>query len=298
MSPPTTDQECDLPNERTAPAVPLFETRPTRSGSPLLRTAVRALPVVVLPFAVLAVAACQEAHPAPRAGCAAEPPAPTGGAHAPAPEPVGTDALGKIGLRRASFREDLAAAQGDGPRHVVVREAAHYLEGVLINVVLPRWNGTPWSFSGTSTTPGTGTIACGYFVSTTLEEAGLRVERRRLAQQAAEDIILTLAPPGAVSRFSDVPVEKFGAAVAAKGDGLYVVGLDNHVGFLIVRSGEVLFHHSSYVGSTAVVREKAVESPPLVQSRYRVVGKLFTEDTLVEAWIRGTPVPTRVRGGG
>lgn len=100
------------------------------------------------------------------------------------------------------------------------------------------------------------------------------------------------------TRFSDVPVEKFTAAVAAKGDGLYVVGLDNHVGFLIVRSGEVLFHHSSYVGSVTVVREKAVESPPLVQSRYRVVGKLFTEDALVEAWIRGTPVPTKVRGGG
>ncbi len=79
---------------------------------------------------------------------------------------------------------------------------------------------------------------------------------------------------------------------------LYVVGLDNHVDFLIVRSGEVLFHHSSYVGSTAVVREKAVESPPLAQSRYRVIGKLFTEDALVEAWIRGTLVPTKVRGGG
>lgn len=279
-------------------SVPLSESRRARSWSALLRASMAFVPVVVLPFTVLGVGACQEARPSPRAGCTAEPGAEVGRAPASPTASVGTDPLGTIAVRRSSFREALAAAQGDGARHAVVREAAHTLEDALIDVVLPRWNGTPWSFSGTSTKPGTGSIACGYFVSTTLEEAGLRVDRRRLAQQAAEDIILTLTPPGAVMRFSDVPVTKFTAAVAAKGDGLYVVGLDNHVGFLIVRRGEVLFHHSSYVGSTAVVREKAVESPPLVQSRYRVVGKLFTEDALVEAWIRGTSVPTKVRGGG
>ena len=53
----------------------------------------------------------------------------------------------------------------------------------------PAWNGTPWSFSGTAAAPGRAPIACGYFVSTALEHAGLAVERRRLAQQAAEHIV-------------------------------------------------------------------------------------------------------------
>lgn len=236
------------------------------------------------------MSACNGANPSPR-GC---------GVTQPPPEPSSSvassaDALAEIAARRARYRDALSSAQTDAARRGVVREAARYLEEVLIDVVLPRWDGTPWSFSGTSTTPRTGSIACGYFVSTTLKEAGLRVERARLAQQAAEDIIRTLAPPEAILRFSDVPVEKFTAAVATRGEGLYVVGLDNHVGFLIARSGKVLFHHSSYVGSTAVVREDAATSSPLAESRYRVIGKLFTVDDLVEAWIQGTPIPTKVR---
>jgi hypothetical protein len=161
--------------------------------------------------------------------------------------------------------------------------------------VLPRWDGTPWEFSGTSRVPGEGSIACGYFVSTTLQEAGLRVERARLAQQPSEDIIKTLAPPEAIARFSNAPIEKFVAAVASRGDGLYVVGLDIHVGFLIVRGGQVFFHHASYVGPAKVVRERASESSPLVDSKYRVIGKLFTDDSLIDAWLRGSPVGTKVR---
>lgn len=53
------------------------------------------------------------------------------------------------------------------------------------------------------------------------------------------------------------------------------------------RSGKVLFHHASYVGPAVVVREEAKVSSPLVESKYRVVGKLFTDDALVEAWISG-----------
>jgi hypothetical protein len=238
----------------------------------------------LLPALSVLLAACQNAPPAPRAHAAT-----------PAAAPSRIDALGEIAARRMSFRRALLSARSDAGRREVLREAALYLEGALVDAVLPRWDGTPWSFSGTSKTPGAGSIACGYFVSTTLEEAGLRVERARLAQQAAEDIIKTLAPLEAITRFSDVPMEKFQAAVAARGDGLYVVGLDVHVGYLIVRSGRVLFHHSSYVGPTTVVREEAAASSPLTQSRYRVVGKLFTDDRLIDAWIRDTPIPTKVR---
>ncbi|MEZ4297102.1 MAG: hypothetical protein R3B70_19205 [Polyangiaceae bacterium] len=239
----------------------------------------------------LALAGCEGARSSPRGNSVTERPA----EQPRATTTQGADALRQVEARRAQYREALSAAPSGAARHRVVREAARYLEDLLIDAVLPRWDGTPWSFSGTSTTPRTGSIACGYFVSTTLKEAGIRVERARLAQQASEDIIKTLAPSEAIQRFSDVPVEKFTAAVAARGDGLYVVGLDNHVGFLIARGGKVLFHHSSYVGATAVVREEAATSSPLAESRYRVIGKLFTEDALVEAWIQGTPVPTKVR---
>lgn len=244
-------------------------------------------------FFSLTLCACEAAHPPARNCDLTRTPARS--ANVGPSSRSSDDPLAEIAARRASFHEGLSSAQSDAARHGVVREAAHYLEEALIDVVLPRWDGTPWAFSGTSTTPRTGSIACGYFVTTALEEAGLRVERRRLAQQASEIIVTSLVPPEAIERFSNVPVEDFTARVAKKGRGLYVVGLDNHVGFLIVRSGKVLFHHSSYVGPIAVVREEATASSPLRDSKYRVVGKLFTDDALVEAWIRGAPVPTKAR---
>ena len=61
-------------------------------------------------------------------------------------------------------------------------------------------------------------------------------------RQEWSSILSTLAPADVIERFSNVPIEKFTAAVATRGEGLYVVGLDNHVGFLIVRNGKVLFH--------------------------------------------------------
>lgn len=270
--------------------MPFDDDRSARAQTDVRRAV---LPLVALLFVLLALCACGEAHPSTRNCDVTETPARS--ASVGPSMRSGADPLAKIAVRRASFREALSSAQGDAARRAVVRQAARYLEEVLIDVVLPRWNGTPWAFSGTSTTPRTGSIACGYFVTTTLEEAGLHVERRRLAQQAAEDIITTLAPAEAIARFSNVSVEKFTAAVRARGEGLYVVGLDNHVGFLIVRTGKVLFHHSSYVDPAVVVREEATVSSPLAQSRYRVIGKLFTDDALVEAWIRGTPVLTKVR---
>jgi hypothetical protein len=180
----------------------------------------------------------------------------------------------------------------DGAARAAVRDrAAGVLLGALRDRLLPAWNGTPWSFSGTAASPGARPIACGYFVATALEAAGIAVERRRLAQQAAEHIILTLVPESRVARFKRVPLDTFVAAVARSGDGLYLVGLDYHVGFLVVADGQVYFHHASNIAG-AVVREPALTSAALARSSYRVVGKML-DATLVEAWLAGTAIPTR-----
>lgn len=244
-------------------------------------------------FIAILTAACEEVRASPQAAAGVIERASAVAAARLMPAKI--DPIGAIAQKQASLREAFSNAPSDAARGAIRKEAARYLERALIDDVLPRWDGTPWAFEGTSKTPGQGSIACGYFVTTTLQEAGLRVERAKLAQQPSEDIIKSLAPPSAIARFSDVPVDKFATAVAARGDGLYVVGLDLHVGFLIVRGGEVLFHHSSYVDTAKVVREEAATSGPLVGSRYRVIGKLFTDDALIDAWILGTPVATKTR---
>lgn len=65
-------------------------------------------------------------------------------------------------------------------------------EKALVNHIFPYWYGTKWSFNGHTQIPNQGSISCGYFVSTTLSDVGVNVERISLAQQAPYNEALTL----------------------------------------------------------------------------------------------------------
>lgn len=54
----------------------------------------------------------------------------------------------------------------------------------LLERIIPYWEGTPWTFEGHTSVPNKGSIACGYFVSTTLRDVGLNLNRYKLAQQS------------------------------------------------------------------------------------------------------------------
>ena len=177
----------------------------------------------------------------------------------------------------------------DHHRASSLARARELLIATLRDEILPAWNGTPWDFSGTSQTPQQGKIACGYFVSTTLLHLGLQVERVRMAQQASEHIAQSLISTHPLRRSSDQPIDAFLAKVRSHGAGIYIVGLDNHVGFLIVDPADTWFHHAG--PRDVVKREPAHEAPYLVASRYRVFGKLF-DDALVESWLLGNQIAT------
>ena len=176
----------------------------------------------------------------------------------------------------------------------IIQEARAYVLDAMVNRIFPSWYGTPWDFNGTAQIPKHGMIACGYFVSTTLEHAGFNVERALLGQQASQYIIKSL-----VKEKKDIktvccnkPMDVFLDAVRGMGDGLFIVGLDCHVGFIINKSGNVTFCHSDYTKRWyGVDREVAEESPALVGSKYKVVGKIF-DDHLMAAWLTGSMIPT------
>lgn len=186
--------------------------------------------------------------------------------------------------RRVALARELRRHRGTS-----LARARELLVAALRDEILPAWNGTPWDFHGTSQTPRQGKIACGYFVSTALLHLGLLVERAHLAQQASEHIAQSLVGTAAVRRSSDQPIDAFLARVRADGDGLYIVGLDNHVGFLIVDGADTWFHHAA--PRDVVKRERARDAPYLVASRYRIFARLF-DDALVERWLRGEPIAT------
>ncbi len=159
--------------------------------------------------------------------------------------------------------------------------------------LMPHWCGTTWAYHGTTQVPRRGRIACGYFVSTLLRDAGLRVRRVAMARRPSEAIIKSLVSERYIRRFSDVPIARFVDRLHALGSGLYIVGLDNHVGFLLVQGNRSTFVHSTYLKPTCVTAEDAVSSPALAASRYRVVGNISADPELIRKWLARERIVTR-----
>lgn len=196
----------------------------------------------------------------------------------------------------ATIRSALEAARRtlakglDGDKRRTLAKARALVVRTLRDELWPAWNGTPWAMNGITQVPHEGQIACGYFVSTTLLHAGFAVERAKLGQQASELITRTLVTQEPIWVRSDQPIDAFVDTLRRGGDGLYLVGLDNHVGFVIVDGKDTWFHHAG-PGDEGVRREPARTASFLSTSRYREAAKLF-DDALLEKWLRGTAIPT------
>lgn len=152
------------------------------------------------------------------------------------------------------------------------------------------WYGTRWGFNGITQIPGDGSIACGYFVTTVLRDAGVKLNRVALAKAASEAMIRKLTTEQHIRRFSHIPLETFVKDITNIGEGLYVVGLDNHTGFLLCEGKQVWFIHSSGMPPFCVVKEKALGSGILSKSAYRVVGHLSGDKQFMQDWLlAGSP---------
>ncbi len=190
-------------------------------------------------------------------------------------------------------RVRLAAAlqAEDADRDAVRGEARRLLTRAVRHELLPAWFGTPWAFEGISATPGEGEIACGYLVSTVSQHAGLKVQRYKLAQRGSEDIARSFAPDGEVRTLRSVEPAQVAKHVSDRGEGIYVVGLSFHVGFLVVEGETVEFCHSAYYGTTGVVCEPAATSQGIADSDVFVIAP-YLSDRTVDAWLGGERIAT------
>ena len=206
------------------------------------------------------------------------------------PDPY-PDVLARLADRRAALAERHRAAKTPAARAAVLGSARTLVVSAVRGEILPAWFGTPWEFHGTSQTPGEGTIACGYLVSTVLRDAGFKLERVRLAQQASANIVRTLAPASAIRRYRDLePAEAAKRIRRDYEDGLYVVGMDYHVGFLVLDGAKVELCHSAFVAPGEVACEPAASSYGFV-SRLWVVGPALPDERLRD-WLEGKAIPT------
>lgn len=142
----------------------------------------------------------------------------------------------------------------------------------LMDSLVPCWYGTPWDYNGITQVPGQGQIACGYFVTTTLRDAGMKINRVKMAQCIDQNLLYDLCT--AHKRYSDKPLDYFVREIEKTGYGLYIVGLDNHTGYIYHDGADVWFIHSGVYAPRCALKEKAIYSITLKNSRYRVFGRI------------------------
>lgn len=199
--------------------------------------------------------------------------------------------LQQLTQRRTALAARYTRATTPAAQAACLAEARKLWLNALDQTVFPAWESTPWSFYGQTWAPRQGSVACGYFVTTALFDTGLRLQRSLLARQGSERLIKNLVAEQNISRYRRMNQVKFVQQVRALGPGLYLVGLDFHVAFLRVNEGgAVQMVHSSWIQPRPRVVREAADSSPALASKYRVVGKLSADDTLLKAWLLSEPL--------
>jgi len=174
----------------------------------------------------------------------------------------------------------------------ILDSARSYIYNMLLNRIIPFWYGVKWDFNGYANDPYEGKISCAYFVSTTLRDVGFNLNRYKFAQQKPEWEASTLGFGHDIMIFENPGLSSVsGCEILLHGkisDGLYFVGLDNHVGYLLVLAGNIYFINSSHI-IKEVVFEKARFSKAFRSSQYQIV-EISANDKLIACWIYNDPI--------
>lgn len=177
-----------------------------------------------------------------------------------------------------SLRDKLAKAYQ--AEEISIVDVGIEFENFLLQKIFPHWYGTDWDFEGHTNVPNEGFVACGYFVSTTLRHMHVQLNRYHLAQQAASNGAKSLAvDQHNVTWYNEI--EDFQDKLE---EGLYSVGLSNHVGFLYKKKGKLFFIHSNYMDDVEVMVQSAKESLPFTSSGVFVLVRVGNA-ALMQKWL-------------
>lgn len=212
----------------------------------------------------------------------------------PIPDPARYEILKKqLANQRQQLAKQYQTARTRQTKEAILAQARTTLESHLLEMT-HCWLGTPWDFNGTCLTPGSGKIACGYFVSTIMRDAGFHVERTRLGQQASQNIIATFLPRDRMHVRAGIDYDTFIRQETSRGPGWCIVGLDRHVAFLVIEpSGSIRFIHASPGTSKTVVDETKEQADILRSSRYRVTGNITANKQCIHGWLTGKQWKTK-----
>jgi len=212
---------------------------------------------------------------------------------APTPDPA-TYAVIKeeINYHRSKLAKQYLHARTEQQRKAVLKNTRDFLE-LTMPALMKCWLGTPWDFNGMATEPGKGKVACGYFVSTIMQDSGFNIQRIKLAQQPSQNILLTFLHQDQLQVKVGKDYHQYMRDLRAGEHGIYIIGLDKHVGFLINNPQGLFFIHSGGKYHR-VNQEDEAEAASIRRSKYRVVGNLTSSDTLIKKWLMSETFATHL----
>lgn len=176
-------------------------------------------------------------------------------------------------------------------RDAIISEASLYFAKTLSTIIIPQWYGTKWNFNGYTNTPKEGYIACGYFVSTTLKHIGLNINRYKMAQQSAINEVKTVSISSNPIILKNISIEELDTYCSKNlAQGIYIIGLDNHVGYLLRKNETTWFIHSNYLEPSEVIKEKLISSQALSNSYSYAIGVISTNSDFILKWIQQDPI--------
>ncbi len=160
---------------------------------------------------------------------------------------------------------------------------------LLVDKIIPHWLGTPWSFEGHTSIPGSGEIACGYFVSTTLKDVGFNLDRYKFAQQLPIHEVKSLALGNPILEINNNSTdERIALLRDTLKEGIYFIGFDqSHVGYIQKKNDELFVIHSNYIRSEGVVIERIKDSRVFSYYTRIYIADISRNAALLKKWVKG-----------
>lgn len=182
---------------------------------------------------------------------------------------------------REKINAEYIAADSSG-KDSLIKYSQEFLRNIT-QEIFTYWHKTEWDFNGITQVPKQGKIACGYFVTTVIRDVGFDIPRSTWAQLASETMIKKLNPT--VKKYSNKSIEVVIDYFKNRPDGMYVVGLDTHVGFVSKEGKQIKFIHSNYYKpEIGVMEENLKGNNPINDASYRVIGQIFHYE-MAKKWI-------------
>lgn len=154
-----------------------------------------------------------------------------------------------VAYRDSLSREYLRCTADTTCQQAILHQATIALETIVMDILVPVWLGGEWTFTGHSSRPQRGSIACGWFVERILTHAGLNIITARgqhIAYLSSDQEVWSYAGMQTPDLGNWPGLREF---VVEHGCGLYVIGVSagsiGHMLFLHYNENDrLLLYHS------------------------------------------------------